>query len=160
MRAPPAALERLNWLAATPSSPRTGVPYVVVRALVYVMALALIVVIYGTKARGLLIGPPIGFLTGLGTWYLLGDTPVDARRRLWLAAGVGLVMAEMTWAIGYWSVLPFVGGAALWLCFYVLSGVVEHSAGRALDRRVLLEYVSVAVVGTLVVVLLAHPWSP
>lgn len=160
MRAPPNPLLRLDWLAASPASPRTGVPYVVVRALVYVIALVLIVLIYGTKARGLFIGPPIGLLTGVGTWYLLGDTPADGRPRIWLASGVGAVMAEMTWAIGYWSVVPFVGGAALWLCFYVLSGVVEHGAGGVLDRRVLLEYVSVAVVGTLVVVLLAHPWSP
>ena len=148
-----------RWLGGHPHAPRTGLAYVVVRLLVYVVALVLIVVIYGTKQRGLLTGPPIGLLTAAGTWYLLGDTLVEPRRRLLLAGGVGLVLAELAWALGYWSVVPLVGGAALWLAFYVLSGIVEHGAGRSLDQRVVTEYVLVALVGPLVVVLFARPWS-
>jgi hypothetical protein len=150
---------RLKWLGLKPGAPRTGVAYVAVRVLVYVLALALIVAIYSVRAGGWLIALPIGLITAGGTWYLLGDTPAEPRRRVWLAAGVGLVIAELTWAIGYWSVAPFVGGAALWLGFYVLSGVVEQSAAGVLERRVVLEYVSVAAIGALIVVALARPWS-
>jgi len=148
-----------DWLGPRPRAPRQGIAYVGVRLLVYLAALVLIVLIYGTKQRGLLTGPPVGLLGAAGTWYLLGDTMVDARRRLLLSGGVGLVLAELAWALGYWSVVPLVGGAALWLAFYVLSGIVEHGAGRALDRRVAIEYLAVALIGTLVVILVARPWS-
>ena len=137
--------------------PRTGVAYVIVRIAVYVAALVPIVFIYGTKERGLIIAPPIGLICAAATWYLLGDTPAQTTRRLLLAAGVGLVLAELTWALGYWSVMPFVGGAALWLAFYVLSGVVEHGASDTLDRRITFEYGFVALVGV-VVVMLTAPW--
>jgi hypothetical protein len=139
--------------------PRRGLAYVGVRMLVYFIGLVLIVEIYGTKQRGLLTGIPIGVLTGAGTWFMLSDTPADSRRRVSLAAAVGLLIAELTWAVGYWSAVPLVGGAALWLAFYVLSGLVEHGAGRSLDRRVGLEYAVVALVGTLLVALIARPWS-
>jgi hypothetical protein len=77
-----------------------------------------------------------------------------------LAAGVGLVLAELTWAVGYWSVAPIVGGAGLWLGFYVLSGVVEHGAAQTLDRRIATEYGVVAAIGVLVVMIVSRPWSP
>jgi hypothetical protein len=139
--------------------PRRGLAYVGVRMLVYFLGLLLIVEIYGTKQRGLLTGIPIGLLTMAGTWFLLSDTPADSQRRVTLAAAVGLVIAELTWAVGYWSAVPLVGGAALWLAFYVLSGVAEHGAGRSLDRRVGLEYAVVAIIGSFLVAVIAHPWS-
>ncbi|MDQ6674567.1 MAG: hypothetical protein M3069_28180 [Chloroflexota bacterium] len=153
------ALRPLRWLGLQAHPPRTGVAYVAARVAVYVLALVLTVLVYGTKQRGLLIAPPVGVCAAAGTWYFLGDTSVAARRRLVLAAGVGLLMAELTWAFGYWSVPPLVGAAPLWLGFYVLSGVVEHAASLSLDRRVATEYAVVAVVGALVVSLVGRPWS-
>src|ERR1700730_6552572 len=103
------------WLGLQSHPPRTGLAYVAVRVAVYVVALVLMGLIYGTKERELLIAPPVGLIGAAGTWYLLGDTPVDARRRLILAGGVGLLLAALTWAFGYWNVAALVGGAALWL---------------------------------------------
>jgi uncharacterized protein DUF5656 len=149
----------MRWVHPTPHPPRTGLPYVAVRVVVYVIALALMVLVYGTKERGLLIAPPVGLLGAAGTWYLLGDTPVDGRRRLLLAAGAGLLLAELTWAFGYWNVAPLVGAAGLWLGFYVLTGVVEHGASLSLDRRIAAEYGLVALVGSLLILVVARPWS-
>jgi hypothetical protein len=147
------------WLGLGSHPPRTGVVYVGVRVLVYVVALVLMGLIYGTKERGLFIAPPIGLISAAGTWYLLGDTPVDARRRITTAAGVGLLLAELTWAFGYWDVAALVGGAALWLGFYVLSGIVEHGASSSLDNRVAAEYALVAAIGSLIILVVARPWS-
>jgi Protein of unknown function (DUF5656) len=152
----------LAWLAVQPRTPRTGVAYVAIRVAVYLVALVLMVLVYGTKQRGLIIAPPIALVGGAGTWYLLGDTPLDIRQRLINALGVGVLLAELTWALGYWDVpgAGLVGGASLWLAFYVLSGVVEHAASQNLDRRIALEYALVAIVGTLGILWSAHPWSP
>jgi Protein of unknown function (DUF5656) len=139
--------------------PRTGLLYIAVRIVVCILALALFVLIFGTKQRGLFIAPPVALVGAAGTWYLLGDTTVDQRRRLSLAAGVGLVLAQLTWAVGYWNVAALVGGAVLWLGFYVLSGVAEHGANLDLDRRIALEYAVVALVGALFILGLTRPWS-
>ncbi|HEV7662591.1 MAG TPA: hypothetical protein VGQ62_03580 [Chloroflexota bacterium] len=139
--------------------PRTGLAYVAVRAIVYVLALVAFVLIFGTKERGLLMAPPVALLSAVGTWYVLGDTPVDGQRRLMLAGAVGLLMAQLTWAFGYWNVAALVGGAGLWLGFYVLSGIAEHGANRSLDRRIASEYGLVALIGGLVILLVARPWS-
>jgi hypothetical protein len=149
----------MRWLSVQPRPPRTGIAYVAVRVVVYVATLVLIVVLYSTKARGLIVAPPIGLLCAAAAWYLLGDTTLPPRRRLVLAAGIGLVLAQLTWALGYWSTVPLVGGAALWLGFYVTSGVVEADAGATLDRRVALEYAAVAAIGVAVVLAVSRPWS-
>ena len=147
------------WLSVQPRPPRTGVAYVAVRVIVYIIALLLMVLVYGTKQRGIVIAPAVGILGAIGSWYLLGDTPLDSRRRLLNAAGLGLLLAELTWAFGYWNVAALVGGAGLWLGFYVLSGVVEHGASLSLDRRIAAEYALVALIGTLVILAVARPWS-
>jgi len=149
----------LAWFAVQPRPPRTGVPYVAVRVGVYLVALVLIVLVYGTKQRGLLIAPPIALLAAAGTWYLLGDTALDARLRLVNALGAGLMLGELTWAFGYWDVPALVGGAGLWLAFYVLSGVIEHGASVSMDRRIAAEYALVALIGGLVILTVARPWS-
>jgi hypothetical protein len=146
-------------LGVSPHPPRTGIAYIAVRVVVYVITLVFMVLIFGTKQRGLIIAPPIGLVGAAATWYLVGDTPADDRRRLWLSGGVGLLLAELTWAFGYWNVAALVGGAGLWLAFYVLSGLVEHGASLDLDRRVAAEYALVALIGALVILVVARPWS-
>jgi hypothetical protein len=126
---------------------------------VYIVALVLTVLVYGTRERGVLIAPPVGLFAAVGTWYFLGDTPVDQRRRVIQSAGIGLLVAELTWAFGYWNVTSLVGGAGLWLAFYVLSGVMEHGASLSLDRRIGFEYALVAVIGAVVILAVARPWS-
>jgi hypothetical protein len=149
----------VGWLSLQPRPPRTGLAYVAVRVVVYLVALAVMVLLFDTKLRGLFIAPPVGLVSAAATWYLLGDTPLDARRRLINAGGVGVLLAELTWALGYWNVPALVGGAGLWLAFYVLSGVVENGASLSLDRRIAAEYALVALVGTGFILAIAHPWS-
>jgi len=129
------------------------------RVAVYIIVLAVTAFVYGTRQRGLFIAPPVGVFAAAGTWYFLGDTSVDRRRRLLLSAGVGIVMAELTWAFGYWNVPSLVGAAPLWLGFYVLSGLVEHAASLSLDRRIATEYGVVAAIGALVISVVGRPWS-
>jgi hypothetical protein len=127
------------------------------KAAIYLAALVPILLIYGTKERALLIAPPIGLVGGAATWFFLGFSAPDARRRALYAAVVGVILAELTWGLGYWAVLPMVGGAAIWLAFYVMSGVAEHALSGKLDRRVAIEYGAVTVLG-LLVVLASQPW--
>ncbi len=136
-----------------------GLGYVLVRIAIYLAALVPYVLLYGTKERALLIAPPIGLIGAGATWFLLRDVDIPRVTQGLHAAVVGMLLVELTWAFGYWAVVPVVGGAALWLAFYVLSGLAEHSATRTLDRRVAMEYAAVSLVGVLVVAASA-PWQP
>jgi hypothetical protein len=135
----------------------TRLSYTLVRIGVYLAVLPPILLIYGTKGRGLLMGSAIGLICAVATWYLLRDVPAPQWRRALYTAVVGLVLAELTWAFGHWGGVSIVGGAAIWLAFYVLSGIVEHGLANTLDRRIMLEYGVVALVGVLVV-LASAPW--
>ena len=127
------------------------------RVVVYLVALVPITWIYSTKERGLLIAPPIAAIAAVASWFFFGEARPSPIRRAVYAAVVGLAVLELTWAFGYWAVVPFVGGAAIWLSFYVLSGVAEHALAGTLDRRVTVEYAVVSLVGV-VVVLASAPW--
>jgi hypothetical protein len=130
---------------------------VAVRGILYFGALVPFVVIYGTKERGLVIAPTIALIGGTLAWLLLRDFPATSARRLLYAAIVALVLGEVTWAFGNWSVSGLVGGAGIWLVFYVLSGSLEHAVQGALDRRTALEYAAVGLVGA-AILLLSSPW--
>ncbi len=151
--------QALSRFGLHPRPSRTGPSYVLARVVVYAVALLQMVLIYSTKERGLLIAPAVGLVGLAATYYLLGDTALSDRRRLMLAVGVMLVLAELTWAIGYWNVPALVGGAGLWLGLYVLSGVVEHGTSQTLDRRIAAEYGLVALIGALLILVVARPWS-
>lgn len=129
----------------------------VLRAGVYLVAFAPLLLVYGTRLRGLLIAPPIALAGAVATWLLLDPRRVTPRRRLLYAAAVGGVLGEVTWALGYWSVAPLVGAATLWLVLYVTSGLAEHAATDSLDRLVGSEYAVVGLMGALVV-LFTQPW--
>lgn len=144
-------------VGAPPPRRSSGLGFVLTRAAIYLATLVPIVLVYSTKARGLLIAPPIALVGAIATWFFLNDPAIRPDRRLICAGAVALVMAEITWALGYWDVVPLVGDVALWLAFYVLSGVLEHAALRRLDRHLILEYGGVALLGILVV-LAAGPW--
>jgi len=159
-RPPASSARRAVPARQSPRATRRRNPEVgktVLKLAIYLAALVPILLIYGTKERALITAPPIGLVGAAATWFFVRDTLVDRRRRILYAVVVGVVLAELTWALGYWAVLPVVGGAAIWLAFYVLSGIAEHALSNKLDRRIALEYGAVSLIGVLVV-LASQPW--
>lgn len=130
---------------------------VLVRVGLYLLALGPILLAYATKQRALLVAPLVALVGAILLMGLLWDSQVPWARRLLYAAGLALVVGELTWALGYWAVAPVIGGAALWLTLYVATGVVEHGLRGTLDRSVAREFLVVAVVGIAIVVA-TTPW--
>ena len=133
--------------------------YTLVRIGAYLAVLPPIVWIYSTRENVLVDALSIALLCAAATWFLLRDVPASQWRRVLYAGVVGLVLAEFTWAFGQWGGMPLVGGSAIWLSFYVVSGILEHGLANSLDRRIVLEYGAVALIGVLVV-LASAPWRP
>ncbi|MBI2756343.1 MAG: hypothetical protein HYX52_06510 [Chloroflexi bacterium] len=117
-----------------------------------------ILLVYGTKERALITALPVGLIGAAVAWFNARHVRSSARgRQIRYAVIVGLVMAQLTWALGYWAVIPLVGAAALWLALYALSGIAEHAQAATLDRRVAAEFGAVAAIGV-VIVLFSQPW--
>ena len=62
-----------------------------------------------------------------------------------------LIVAETTWALNYWPVAGLVGGAFLLLTFYVFAGLLLAIQEGGIDRRVVVEYGVVGVLGLAVI---------
>lgn len=123
----------------------------------YGAALALYATIYGLQVRSLISAPLVMLVTFPLALELLRSTE-EAYRQSWLHAGVvALVLGELTWALNAWGLSALAGGGVLLIAFYCLSGIAQqHLAGR-LRRRVVVEYLSTAFIG-LLVIWISSPW--
>ncbi len=59
---------------------------------------------------------------------------------LYLAAIVGLILGEVTWALNYWSASFLMGGALLLIVFYIAVSLLHHHATGTLKRHLFVEY--------------------
>lgn len=127
--------------------------------LTYFTAFVLFTVIYQTKERSFVSAPIVALAAGLLSVVLLRGTGAPRRRMLMYALLTALAAGEVTWALNYWVVRELVGGAVLLLLFYVVVGLNEVILRSELTTRLLVEYVSVGVVGFLLI-LSTGPWRP
>lgn len=125
----------------------------------YLAAFALYATIYGLRARSLVSATAVLLVTFPLALEVLRITEEELDIT-WLFAGVvALVLAELTWAVNTWGLSALGGGALLLLAFYTFSGVAQqHLAGR-LNRRILLEFCTIAIAG-LVAILVTSRWAP
>jgi hypothetical protein len=136
---------------------------IVLNVLSHLAAFLLFSIIYGLKARALFSASAVGLITFLlVVEMLLRDTAWrEALHRgtvrttsslVLLAAGAGIVVAELTWGLNYWAALTtLVGGAFLLVAFYVATGLISHYIEGTLDRASFVEFGTVAAVAMLVV---------
>ena len=120
--------------------------------LVYVEALVLFSLFYGTRARSILSATSI-LLTAAALALELLRTEPQQHGRTWLyALLVGLMISELTWALNYWSIDARLGGAFLLLVFYTLTGLIRQYIAQQLTRRVIIEYGLLCLAGLLFLV--------
>ena len=111
---------------------------VVLQALGYLMAFGIFSAIYYTRYRTLYSASLIGG-TALLIAYALLASPTRTNA-LQLSLIVGLVMAEVTWALNYWSTTFLIAGTLLLVIFYLAVSLLHYMSSGQLSRRLLLEY--------------------
>ncbi len=121
--------------------PKRSLPwYWAYMACIHLTALATLVVIYAQRAPSL--------VASLLVWLA---TTLLATRFYWSNAGklteaaiygslVGILMAQMAWAINYWRLSNLQGGLLLFVCFYVLAGLIQQQRLHRLNRQIIMEY--------------------
>jgi hypothetical protein len=139
-----------------PADPSYRLARLALNIFVYLVALSLFTLIYGSKARSLLSATTTAAVGGLLALELLRGVPHNLRLTALYALITGLALAEITWALNYWTVGRLTGGLFLLLVFYLVTGLSREGLLRRLNRRALVEFSLVALVG-LGLIIKYHP---
>ncbi len=113
----------------------------------YLVALVLFVLIRQSKAPRLLIAMAALAGSSLLALNLLQDTQQSLRRTGLYALIVGLVIGEIVWALSYLKLNSLTAGILLLLIFYLITGLARQGLLKLLNRRILIEFALVALIG-------------
>jgi hypothetical protein len=123
----------------------------------YAAAFALYAAIYGLQVRSLISATAVMMVTFPLALELVRGTE-EQLTKTWLhAAIIALVCAQLTWALNRWGLSSLAGGGMLLLAFYTLSGASQQHLSGRLNRRVLVEFVVIALIG-LSIIWISSPW--
>lgn len=111
-----------------------------VNLIVYLVAWILFTAVYSLKVRSLFSAPAMGIASGLLALELLRSSEATFGRTWLYATLIGLVMAEIVWALNYWNLSGFVGGILLLTVFYAATGILQQYLWGRLNRIVLIEF--------------------
>lgn len=113
----------------------------------YLIALVLFVLIHESRAHPLL--SPVAALVGssLLALDLLHDAQQGLRRAGLYALIVGLVMGEIVWTLSYSTLNNLTAGILLLLIFYLITSLARQGLLESLNRRILIEFAVVALIG-------------
>ena len=114
---------------------------------VYPVAFGLFSLIYGSKARSLLSATTTAAVGSLLALELLRGVHPNLRLTGLYALITGLALGEITWALNYWTAGRLTGGLLLLLVFYLVTGLSQEGLLRRFNRRALVEFALVALVG-------------
>jgi hypothetical protein len=129
-----------------PTEPGYRLARLTLNIFVYLVALGLFPLIYGSKARSLLSATTMAAVGGLLALELLRGVHHNLRLTGIYALFTGLALGEVTWALNYWTAGRLTGGLLLLLVFYLVTGLSRQGLLRSLNRRVLVEFALVALV--------------
>jgi hypothetical protein len=104
------------------------------------VAFLVLAAIYLNKVRSLLSATTVALLACLLLLQIADGERFPAERRLIYALAGGVILGEITWALNYWPLTGWTGGALLLIAFYLLAGLILAQVREGLRRRDLLEY--------------------
>ncbi len=113
----------------------------------YLIALVLFTLIYESKWPGLYMATAALVGSSLLALDLLHGTQQGLRRTSLYALIVGLVMGEMVWALSYSQMHSLTAGILLLLILYLATGLARQGLLESLNRRILIEFAWVALIG-------------
>jgi hypothetical protein len=113
----------------------------------YLIALALFALIHENRAPELLAAVAALAGSSLLALDLLHGTRQGLKQTSLYALIVGLVMGEIVWALSYIKMSSLTAAIFLLLIFYLITGLARQGLLESLDRRILIEFAVVALIG-------------
>lgn len=126
-------------------------------ALAFIVAMALFGWVRFTGTRAALSATFTAAIAGsLGVRLLMLNGAPFSRSAIY-ASIIGLVVGEAMWAFNYWRLAPTGAGLLLLVLFYVLHGLSQQHLTAQLNRRAIIEYMVVGIIGVVIALALARP---
>jgi len=113
----------------------------------YLIALTLFALIQESGAPELLSATAALAGSSLLALDLLQDTRQSLKQTGLYGLIVGLVMGEIVWTLSYIKMSSLTAAIFLLLIFYLLTGLARQGLLRVLNRRILIEFAVVALIG-------------
>jgi len=104
------------------------------------IAFLLLAAIYISKVRSLLSASVVALLICLLLVQIADGERFPLERRLIYGLVGGVILGEITWALNYWPLTGWTGGAVLLIAFYLVAGLILAQVRDGLRRRDVLEY--------------------
>lgn len=120
--------------------------------LTYLSAFAFFAVVYEYDIGLLPAAFAIGLFAGLLALEIFREAHSDVVRGLLCAAGVGLALAQVRWALYFVPIDGFLAATTLLLVFYHVTGVLQHHLDHDFDTKVAVEFSVVTLCGFAAVV--------
>jgi len=108
------------------------------------VAFLVLATIYLNKVRSLLSATAVAVIVCLLLVQIADGERFPAERRLIYGLVGGMILGEITWALNYWPLTGWTGGAVLLIAFYLVAGLLIAQVREGLRRRDILEYGAVA----------------
>lgn len=112
--------------------------------LTHAVAFLVLATIYLNKVRSLLSATAVAVIVCLLLVQIADGERFPAERRLIYGLVGGMILGEITWALNYWPLTGWTGGAVLLIAFYLVAGLLIAQVREGLRRRDILEYGAVA----------------
>lgn len=108
--------------------------------LTHAVAFLTLAAIYIDKVRSLLSASLVAAVVCLLLVQIADGERFPTERRLIYAIVGGTILGEITWALNYWPLTGWTGGAILLIAFYLVAGLLLAQVREGVRRRDLLEY--------------------
>ncbi|MBI3242743.1 MAG: hypothetical protein HYZ49_10665 [Chloroflexi bacterium] len=146
-----------EYIVVERTDPAFGAASFGLTALTFIVALAIFGWIRFTGTRAALSATSAALLGGLLALRLFLLNQAEAQRSLIFAGVIGLTCGETMWALNYWRVTPIGAGLLLLVLFYALHGLAQQHLAGQLNRRVIVEFAVVGMLGGIIALSLALP---
>ena len=123
----------------------------ILNLIAWVIAFALFSAIFAPKVRSILSATAILVASALIAAELFRGAS-RSRSHLIYVGVVALTLGQVTWALNYWVLGAFTGGAILLLVFYAVTGIIRAYLDGMLVPSVLTEHLAVVGVGLVAVI--------
>jgi len=136
-----------EYRAVDPSAPGYKTARLGLNFIAYLIALVLLALIHESEAHELLTAVAALAVSSLLALDLLHGAQQGFRRTSLYALIAGLVMGEIVWALSYLKMSNLTAGILLLLIFYLITGLARQGLLKLLNRRILIEFAVVALIG-------------
>lgn len=142
-----------EYVSVIHHGPSYALGRLLLNVLTYLAAFIFYAVVYAYDVALLPSAFGIGLFSMLLAVEIFREAEADAYRALVFSAIIGLVVAQVRWALYFISLEDFQAGILLLLVFYQATGLIQHHLTETFNRTIALEFTLVTAVGTAIVVL-------